>query len=103
WRAQRGATRAEASDAIVSCKEACMNVIEHAYAGAGGDFTIEGHLDEETVVIIVRDTGRWSEVQARGHGRGLKLMEGLMHSVQLSFSAEGTVVVLRKRLGVDAA
>jgi anti-sigma regulatory factor (Ser/Thr protein kinase) len=37
-------------------------------------------------------------VRSRGHGRGLKLMEGLTDSVQLSFSAQGTVVVLRRTL-----
>jgi anti-sigma regulatory factor (Ser/Thr protein kinase) len=49
-------------------------------------------------VLIVRDAGRWSEVRARGRGRGLKLMEALMDSVQLSFSSEGTIVVLRRAL-----
>ena len=81
-----------------------MNVVEHAYAGTVGSvaFTIEGHLDGQTVVVIIRDTGRWSEVRSRGHGRGLKLMEALTDSVQLSFSVEGTVVVLRKTLGSGA-
>jgi anti-sigma regulatory factor (Ser/Thr protein kinase) len=76
-----------------------MNVVEHAYNGDSGQFAIEGYLDGETVVIIVRDLGRWTEVQARGRGRGLKLMEALMDSVQLSFSAHGTVVVMRRTLG----
>ena len=76
-----------------------MNVIEHAYGeGETGTFTLEGHLDGQTVVLIVRDTGRWSEVRARGRGRGLKLMEAVMDSVQLPFSSEGTIVVLRRRL-----
>jgi serine phosphatase RsbU (regulator of sigma subunit)/anti-sigma regulatory factor (Ser/Thr protein kinase)/DNA-binding NarL/FixJ family response regulator len=103
WLASLGADRAEINDVMTACNEACMNVVEHAYEGGAGDFTIEGHLDERTVVLIVRDAGRWSEVRSRGHGRGLKLMEALMDSVQLSFSAEGTVVVLRKTLGKASA
>jgi anti-sigma regulatory factor (Ser/Thr protein kinase) len=75
-----------------------MNVIEHAYEEMRGTFSLEGHLDDQTVVLIVRDAGRWSEVRARGRGRGLKLMEALMDSVQLSFSSEGTIVVLRRTL-----
>jgi anti-sigma regulatory factor (Ser/Thr protein kinase) len=54
-------------------------------------------------VLIVRDSGRWSEVRARDRGRGLKLMEALMDSVQLSFSSQGTVVVLRRTLAAAAA
>jgi serine phosphatase RsbU (regulator of sigma subunit)/anti-sigma regulatory factor (Ser/Thr protein kinase) len=104
WMSQLGATRNDTDHMLVACGEACMNAVEHAYAGAGdgGTFTLEGHLDGKTVVIIVRDAGRWSEVRSRGHGRGLKLMEALMDSVQLSFSVEGTVVVLRKTLGPAA-
>jgi anti-sigma regulatory factor (Ser/Thr protein kinase) len=99
-----GAMKAETTNVLVACNEACMNVVEHAYAGtvASAAFTIEGHLDGATVVLIIRDAGRWSEVRSRGHGRGLKLMEALMDSVQLSFSVEGTVVVLRKTLGSGA-
>ena len=68
-----------------------------------GHFTVEGHLDGQTVVLIVRDAGRWSEVRARGRGRGLKLMEAMMDSVQLSVSAEGTIVVLRRKLDAERA
>jgi serine phosphatase RsbU (regulator of sigma subunit)/FixJ family two-component response regulator/anti-sigma regulatory factor (Ser/Thr protein kinase) len=103
WLEAAGASRAESTDVLTATNEACMNVVEHAYSDSPRNiertFTIEGYLDGRTVVIIVRDEGRWSEVRSRGHGRGLKLMEALMESVQLSFSAEGTVVVLRKTLG----
>lgn len=102
WLAAVGATSAESSDIVLAASEAAMNVVEHAYEQAdAGEFTVEGYLDRDTVVIIVRDLGRWSEVQARGRGRGLKLMESLMDSVQLSFSAEGTVVVMRRTLERD--
>jgi serine phosphatase RsbU (regulator of sigma subunit)/DNA-binding NarL/FixJ family response regulator/anti-sigma regulatory factor (Ser/Thr protein kinase) len=103
WLEANGATPVEASEIMLAANEACMNVIEHAYstdrdAGKNGSFTVEGHVDGHTVVLIVRDAGRWSEVRARGRGRGLKLMEAMMDSVQLSFSSEGTIVVLRRRL-----
>jgi serine phosphatase RsbU (regulator of sigma subunit)/anti-sigma regulatory factor (Ser/Thr protein kinase)/DNA-binding NarL/FixJ family response regulator len=108
WLDGVGASAAEISEIQLAANEACMNVIEHAYDPQGsGKFILEGHLDGQTVVLIVRDDGRWSEVRARGRGRGLKLMEALMDSVQLSFSSQGTVVVLRRELqpqeAVDAA
>lgn len=103
WLGTVGATAAEVSDVIMATNEACMNVVEHAYGDGRGEFGLEGHLDDQTVVVIVRDAGHWSEVRARDRGRGLKLMEALMSSVQLSFSAEGTVVVLRKTIGAAAA
>ncbi|MEA2482781.1 MAG: hypothetical protein QOC55_728, partial [Thermoleophilaceae bacterium] len=106
WLEGIGANAAEVSETLLAANEACMNVIEHAYDdedGDGGTFTLEGHLDGHTVVLIVRDSGRWSEVRARDRGRGLKLMEALMDSVQLSFSSQGTVVVLRRTLAAAAA
>lgn len=101
WLESIGANAAEISEMQLAANEACMNVIEHAYEdGASGTaFDLEGHLDGRTIVLIVRDNGRWSEVQSRGRGRGLKLMEAVMDSVQLSFSSTGTVVVLRRELG----
>jgi serine phosphatase RsbU (regulator of sigma subunit)/DNA-binding NarL/FixJ family response regulator/anti-sigma regulatory factor (Ser/Thr protein kinase) len=100
WLEGIGATKPEVGEVLLAANEACMNVIEHAYESesGAGTFTLEGHLDEQTVVLIVRDAGRWSEVRARGRGRGLKPMEAMMDSVQLSFSSEGTIVVLRRTL-----
>ena len=98
WLTEIGAEPADISEILHACNEACMNVVEHAYDGSHGEMTVEGYLDGRTVVMIVRDDGRWSEVQSRGRGRGLKMMEALMDSVQLSFSADGTMVVLRKAL-----
>ena len=105
WLEGIGASGAEVSEILLAANEACMNVIEHAYDGngGGGTFSLEGHLDYQTVVLIVRDAGRWSEVRSRGRGRGLKLMEAMMDSVQLSFSSEGTIVVLRRTLAPAAA
>jgi anti-sigma regulatory factor (Ser/Thr protein kinase) len=107
WLEGVGANHAEISEILLAANEACMNVIEHAYesngGGGSGAFTLEGHLDDQTVVLIVRDAGRWSEVRARGRGRGLKLMEAMMDSVQLSFSSEGTIVVLRRTLSDNGA
>ena len=99
WLSDVGASAAEIGEIQLAANEACMNVIEHAYDPQGsGRFELEGHLDGQTVVLIVRDSGRWSEVRARGRGRGLKLMEAVMDSVQLSFSSQGTIVVLRREL-----
>jgi serine phosphatase RsbU (regulator of sigma subunit)/anti-sigma regulatory factor (Ser/Thr protein kinase) len=98
WLEALGASKVEISEIQLAVNEACMNVIEHAYDDGTGTFGLEGHVDNQTVVLIVRDGGRWSEVRARGRGRGLKLMEAMMDSVQLSFSSEGTIVVLRRTL-----
>lgn len=104
WLTAIGASAAEIGEIQLAANEACMNVIEHAYDPQGsGRFMLEGHLDDQTVVLIVRDTGRWSEVRARGRGRGLKLMEAVMDSVQLSFSSQGTIVVLRRTLEPEVA
>jgi serine phosphatase RsbU (regulator of sigma subunit)/anti-sigma regulatory factor (Ser/Thr protein kinase)/FixJ family two-component response regulator len=104
WLQGIGASAGEISEIQLAANEACMNVIEHAYESEpNGTFTLEGHVDDQTVVLIVRDDGRWSEVRSRGRGRGLKLMEAMMDSVQLSFSSEGTIVVLRRTLKSEDA
>jgi serine phosphatase RsbU (regulator of sigma subunit)/DNA-binding NarL/FixJ family response regulator len=103
WLDGIGGSSSEVGEIIVAANEACMNVIEHAYEEGRGEFTLEGHLDGQTVVLIVRDSGRWSEVRSRGRGRGLKLMEAMMDSVQVSFSAEGTIVILRRTLAGGVA
>lgn len=104
WLQAIGASASETSEILLAANEACMNVIEHAYeTEPRGTFTLEGHVDGQTVVLIVRDAGRWSEVRSRGRGRGLKLMEAMMDSVQLSFSSEGTIVVLRRMLSANGA
>jgi serine phosphatase RsbU (regulator of sigma subunit)/anti-sigma regulatory factor (Ser/Thr protein kinase) len=104
WLEAIGASGDEVAEILLAANEACMNVIEHAYEDdQSGTFTVEGHLDGQTVVLIVRDAGRWSEVRSRGRGRGLKLMEAVVDSVQLSFSSAGTIVILRRTLAESDA
>jgi anti-sigma regulatory factor (Ser/Thr protein kinase) len=47
----------------------------------------------------VRDSGSWREQRGENRGRGLKIIEGLMDSVEVSTERDGTVVHMRRRLG----
>jgi serine phosphatase RsbU (regulator of sigma subunit)/anti-sigma regulatory factor (Ser/Thr protein kinase) len=99
WLRGHGATDDEIYDITVACQEACANAVEHAYAPGDEAFEVEAKLTGRTIEIAVRDHGQWRRARGTHRGRGMPMMEGLMHSVHVQHTAEGTVVVLRRELG----
>jgi serine/threonine-protein kinase RsbW len=87
---------------VLAVNEAASNAIEHAYAPATKDSTVEltlwtesGHLCAEVV-----DCGTWREPPAdnRGRGIGLVMMRCLAESLLVRHDAQGTCVLLRHPL-----
>ena len=82
--------------------EITTNVVRHAYAhaaGETGELNIRADLhDEGLLQIDVRDFGAWRE-STGAPGHGLILAGGLVDSMQLDRSPDGTVVTLRQALG----
>jgi anti-sigma regulatory factor (Ser/Thr protein kinase) len=76
--------------------EAAANVVEHAYGPTGGTITITAKHEGDQVEVLVRDSGTWRGSSRGDRGNGLKLMRGLMDSVLVDTSADGTVVQLRR-------
>jgi len=107
---QAGVAPAARFDLQLAVEEACTNVIEHAYAGRGGDFSLEFDVRGPDVVITVRDRGepfdptsvpmpdRNLPLERRPiGGLGMYLMRQLMDEMHFSFGADGNVLEMVKR------
>jgi len=106
WLREAGAA-GEVVDIIqMACHEACSNSIEHGYSFGDGVLWVDAELEEDRVVLTVRDKGHWvergSEGTARYRGNGLPLMRALMDSVQLTHdNGDGTAVRMARSLSPD--
>ncbi|HEX6311647.1 MAG TPA: SpoIIE family protein phosphatase [Acidimicrobiia bacterium] len=98
WLDGLGAAPTERGEITLAVNEAAANAIEHAYGLREGDIAVEGNLDDGTVVVAVRDFGRWYERVTHTRGRGINLMRSLMDDVHIERGLDGTTVTLRRRL-----
>jgi anti-sigma regulatory factor (Ser/Thr protein kinase) len=60
-------------------------------------------LVDNEVEVTVRDSGSWRPPSSAQGGRGLHLMHGLMDGVDMDTGPNGTIVRLRRRVGVATA
>jgi anti-sigma regulatory factor (Ser/Thr protein kinase) len=98
-----GADSQEAFEITLAVCEAAGNAIEHAYGPGDAAFELEAELEAGEVVATVRDRGSWRDPRSGHRGRGLKIIEGLMDSVDVSAEPDGTVVRMRRRLRAGSA
>jgi anti-sigma regulatory factor (Ser/Thr protein kinase) len=103
WLRHHGASDDEIYDITVACQEACANAVEHAYAPGDEAFEVDATVVDGAVEISVQDRGQWRRARGTHRGRGMPMMEALMDSVHVQHTADGTTVVLRRRLGREAA
>jgi anti-sigma regulatory factor (Ser/Thr protein kinase) len=103
WLQHADGTEQEIAEITTACGEAATNAIEHAAAGGGAPFEVDGVLRGREVDITVRDYGAWRAPRDGDQGRGLSLMRALMDAVDVDPSPEGTTVRLRRTLNGQAA
>jgi serine phosphatase RsbU (regulator of sigma subunit)/anti-sigma regulatory factor (Ser/Thr protein kinase) len=103
WLETRGASTDEIYDIVVACQEACANAVEHAYRPGRHSFELDATFDDGCVRVTIRDEGRWRPPRGTHRGRGMMMMRGLMDSVHIAHTDDGTTVVLERTLGVEAA
>lgn len=97
-------------DLQLAVEEACCNVIEHAYGGTGGEFTVRFASQDQDVVITLHDRGRPfapGEIarpdltlpleQRPIGGLGLHIIYQLMDDVRFTFAEDGNTLVMVKR------
>jgi anti-sigma regulatory factor (Ser/Thr protein kinase) len=89
---------ADVFDLTVAVSEAAANAIEHPVDPAEASITVEAAVTDDSVVVTVRDTGRWRPSASGGfRGRGLALI-GALTELSVVRSGAGTAVTLRRRL-----
>jgi serine phosphatase RsbU (regulator of sigma subunit)/anti-sigma regulatory factor (Ser/Thr protein kinase) len=103
WLETASVPPAEAEEIVLAAWEACANAVEHAQRPTTDviDFGVE--LDGGALRISIEDTGAWApEIARDDRGLGLRLVRGLMSSVEIEKSESGTRVVLEKKLASPA-
>ena len=98
WLRESEVSTAAEHDILVACGEACANVVQHAYGAAPGDMEVSAVLVDGSVELSIRDHGEWRLEADRGGGWGLQLIEGLMDSVEIGRTADGTEITMRRRV-----
>jgi PAS domain S-box-containing protein len=95
-----------ADDIVLACSEACANSIEHAYGPGQEWIEIEGEVradgEGSQVGVIVRDSGRWRPSRNGTRGRGLSLIDAYMDGSEITRSASGTELRMRRAIGREA-
>jgi anti-sigma regulatory factor (Ser/Thr protein kinase)/putative methionine-R-sulfoxide reductase with GAF domain len=96
WLNARGVDDLTAGEVTIAVNEACANAIEHAYPPGPARFQLSAAESDGELVFTVSDHGRWRE--HREPGRGTRIIAGAMDDVQVSTAADGTSVVMRRKL-----
>jgi anti-sigma regulatory factor (Ser/Thr protein kinase) len=98
WLRDRGADDGAITEITLAVNEACANAIEHAYPPRPAMFELTARAVGDELVITVRDAGRWRPPRGEDRGRGLTIIETAMDGVEVNTTAEGTELVMRRRL-----
>ena len=92
WLDKIGATSDQRDAAVLAIHEAAANAIEHA----NGRVTVRGARDEDKLLLVVSNTGRWKGSKPRDMGLGgLTLMRALMSNLEIHVEPERTTVRMR--------
>jgi anti-sigma regulatory factor (Ser/Thr protein kinase) len=97
WLERVGVTGSDRDAVVLATHEAAANGIEHAAARV----VVRGVRDEEKLLVVVSNTGRWRGRPAdelRG-GSGLTVIRGLMSQLDINFGEGRTT--LRMRMDLD--
>jgi anti-sigma regulatory factor (Ser/Thr protein kinase) len=98
WLERHGVDGETIFELNLAASEAAANAVCHAYGLKPGDFRVEVYWDDDAVVCVVTDRGRWQERPRDDDGRGLMLMQTLSDRVSIDTGATGTRVELRRRV-----
>ncbi|MFS0897322.1 SpoIIE family protein phosphatase [Mycolicibacterium litorale] len=102
WLKRVGLNRVQAMDVLVATGEAVANAIEHGHRHSPhGTIRLSATALVDAVELVVSDTGSWKTPQPEPdvhRGRGITLMQALMHDVAIDHGTDGTTVRLTARI-----
>ncbi|NMN93962.1 ATP-binding protein [Antrihabitans stalactiti] len=84
------------ADVVYAAYEAIANVVEHAYSGGAGSFTLRADDTPHQLCVTISDTGSWTPPSPTPgwRGRGIPLIRALADSVHIGSDDAGTTVEL---------
>jgi len=94
------------SDIKLAVTEACTNAVVHAYPDGEGPLEVAAHIDDDQLLLVVRDEGRGivPRTDSPGLGLGLPLIATLAEALELGTDDQGrTEVRMTFRLLADGA
>ena len=97
WASGTGLSDDDAEDLVLATYEALTNAAEHAYGAATGVVDlVAARTADGQIVVSVSDRGRWRPPPSDPgfRGRGLAMMRGLAHEVEVRPGDEGTTVLM---------
>jgi anti-sigma regulatory factor (Ser/Thr protein kinase) len=92
-----------AAEIQVAVGEAVNNAIEHAYGAAAGLVHLSGWIEGPSLVVEVRDHGRWRPERDERRGHGVNIMRSLADRLDLNTTPTGTVVRLMMAMWSDGS
>jgi anti-sigma regulatory factor (Ser/Thr protein kinase) len=98
WMRAQELEREVTTEVTIAVSEACANAIEHAYGPRRGTFRVRARRAEGEIVVTVNDAGSWRAPRGENRGRGLKIMEAAMDSLDVRADTGGTEITMRRRL-----
>lgn len=98
WLRTQELEREVAAEITIAISEACANAVEHAYGPGQGVFKVHAERIEESIEVTVTDQGHWRPPRGDDRGRGLKIMDAAMDTLEVRAGGGGTEVVMRRNL-----
>jgi anti-sigma regulatory factor (Ser/Thr protein kinase) len=99
WLRMRGASGEEITEITLAANEACANAVEHAYSPAPAQFSFVASEQDGLITITVTDRGSWRQPRGVDRGRGLRIMDAAMDSVEVREAEQGgTQITMTRQL-----
>lgn len=102
WLGRSGVSPEMLTDVLIAAGEAVSNSIEHGHRdNPGGLITLHADTFGDHLRVTVADSGKWKPRRVpsdTSRGRGIDLMRGLVHDVEIQSGDSGTTVHLNARI-----
>jgi anti-sigma regulatory factor (Ser/Thr protein kinase) len=100
WLETAGADPREVFEVLLATTEAFTNAIEHPREPSSHAVDVEVSINDDAVIVSIRDFGAWERENTRKEdgGLGLVIIEALTEAFQVESLGDGTRVTMRRQL-----